>query len=78
MSDKAKLTIENSFNRLAEQPSKDTLRPFLEEGETFYSALQKLVKDSFKRPGLNIKEPTIGKVLKVVKKWTTNTWRSKI
>jgi hypothetical protein len=67
MSDKAKLTIENSFNRIAEQQSKDTLRPFLEEGETFYSALQKLVKDSFKRPGLNIKEPTIGKVLKVVK-----------
>ena len=67
MSDKDKITIDNSFNSIAEKQSKMTLRPFLEEGETLYSALQRLVKDNFKKPGLDITKPTIGKVLKVVK-----------
>jgi len=67
MSDIEKISVENIFNKSAQKEHKRTLQPFLEEGETFYSALQRIVKDSFQRPGLDISKPTVGKVLKVVK-----------
>jgi len=67
MSDEDKNIIENSFAKQALQYSKKFLPEFLEEGEKFTDRLQKVVKDSLKRPGLNINEITVGKVLKVIK-----------
>jgi hypothetical protein len=68
MADKDKDIVENSFSRMSFYEGKtSTLSDFIEPGESFTDRLQKLVKDSIKRPGLNIEKITVGKVLKVIK-----------
>jgi hypothetical protein len=68
MSSDDKKVIDNSFSRISFYEARTSkLGDFLEPGEKFSDRLQKLVKDSLKRPGLDIQKITIGKVLKVVK-----------
>jgi hypothetical protein len=68
MSSEDKKKLENSLARNSFYQSRTSnMSEFLEPGEKFTDRLQKLVKDSLKRPGLDIQKITIGKVLKVVK-----------
>ena len=66
MSSEDKKKLENSLARNSYYQSKTSnMSEFLEPGEKFTDRLQKLVKDSLKRPGLDIQKITIGKVKEI-------------
>ena len=61
MSSEDKKKLENSLARDSFYESRTSnMSEFLEPGEKFTDRLQKLVKDSLKRPGLDIQKITIG------------------